>query len=124
MSHAARRTYWHLEDAKKKPTEYDIVTSKLLFYPERGFEVDTPIADWYAKFQKGTKLVAKDWDAFRDPRETTYTKYTELQKTKETFVDGLLSALEATQYDAGLSKSWLETLAQVLPTLRYPVHGL
>jgi toluene monooxygenase system protein E len=121
---APRRTYWHLEEAKRKPSEYDIVTSKLLFYPEKGFAVDTPVAAWYAKHQKGSPLQCADWEAFRDPRETTYTKYTELQKNKETFVDGLLSALEATQYDKEIPASWLETLAQVLAPLRYPVHGL
>ncbi|HZP12277.1 MAG TPA: hypothetical protein VFB36_07635 [Nevskiaceae bacterium] len=120
----ARRTYWHLENLGRKPSEYDIVTTKLLFYPERGFEVDTPIAAWYAKHQKGSPLRCKDWEAFRDPRETTYTKYTELQKAKETFVDGLLNAVEATGYDAAMTAAWRMRLERVLPVLRYPLHGL
>ena len=120
----ARRTYWHLENLGRKPSEYDIVTSKLLFYPERGFEVDTPISEWYAKYQKGSRLQCKDWDAFRDPRETTYTKYTELQKNKETFVDGLLNVVDATGYDASMTITWRVRLERVLPVLRYPLHGL
>jgi toluene monooxygenase system protein E len=124
MSAVARRTYWHLEGLGRKPNEYDIVTSKLLFYPERGFEVDTPIAEWYAKYQKASALRCKDWEAFRDPRETTYTRYTELQKAKETFVDGLLNVVDATGYDAAMSLAWRMRLERVLPVLRYPVHGL
>jgi toluene monooxygenase system protein E len=124
MSAVARRTYWHLENLGRKPSEYDIVTSKLLFYPERGFAVDTPIAEWYAKYQKGSALRCKDWEAFRDPRETTYTRYTELQKAKETFVDGLLNAIDATGYDTAMSVAWRMRLERVLPVLRFPVHGL
>ncbi len=118
------RTYSHLQNLGRKPSEYDIVTSKLLFYPERGFEVNTPISAWYAKHQQGSPIHCKDWEAFRDPRETTYTKYTELQKAKETFVDGLLNAVDATGYDTAMTITWRTRLERVLPVLRFPVHGL
>ena len=85
------KTYWHLAAARKKPTDYEIATSRLLYYVERGFEVTTPIASWYARHQQGSPLACSDWDGFRDPRETTYTKYTELQAAKEKFVDAILA---------------------------------
>lgn len=119
-----RRTYWHLESLNRKPVEYEIVTTGLLYYPQRGFEVETPISEWYRKHQKESPLVLADPDRFRDPRETTYPKYTAMQKDKEIYVDGLLESIERTGYDKGLSPAWLRTLSRVLPPLRYPVHAL
>lgn len=119
-----QKTYWHLQGLGRKPLEYDIATSRLLYYPSRGFEVRVPVADWYEKYQQGSSLRASDWEQFRDPRETTYSKYVDLQRGKEIFVDGLLKSIEDNDYDRGLSAPWLRVLARVLPTLRYPVHGL
>ena len=120
----AQRTYWHLEHLKRKPTDYDLLTSRLLYYVDRGFEVNVPVEDWYRRHQQGSPLTCSDWEAFRDPRETTYTKYTELQKDKEIFVDGLLKAIDDTGYDRKLSPEWLRVLERVMAPLRYPVHGL
>jgi len=63
-------------------------------------------------------------EKFRDPRETTYTKYTEIQRDKEIFVDGILEEIEASRYDAQLSPEWLHVLSHVVAPLRYPGHGL
>ena len=119
-----QRTYWHLEPLKRKPSEYDVVTSNLLYYVERGFEVQTPLADWYQRHQRGSPLRCRDWERFRDPRETTYSKYTDLQRKRETFVDGLLGSIEVTGYDRRLSPACVRVVDRVLGPLRYPVHGL
>jgi toluene monooxygenase system protein E len=121
---STQKTYWHLEPNRKKPTEYEIGSSRLLYSVDRGFEVKTPIEAWYARHQKGSPLASKDWDAFRDPRETTYAIYCEHQKTKESFVDGLLRSIDGTDYDLKLSPTWIEALDRILPTLRFPIHGL
>ena len=114
----APRTYWHLERLGRRPTDYEIATSRLLYYEGRGFEVTTPIADWYSRHQEGSPLRATDWEAFADPRETTYTKYVEMQKRKELFVDGLFQSMEETAYDRALSPAWLTRLSDVLGPLR------
>jgi len=119
-----RRTYWHLADLGRRPNDYDVATTKLLYYPGRGFETKLPIADWYRRYQTESPLQCADWERFRDPRETTYASYTELQRTKEAFVDGALEAAEASQHDRKLAPAWLATLARILPPLRYPLHGL
>jgi toluene monooxygenase system protein E len=120
-----QRTYWHLLGAGRKPSEYDITSTRLLYYPARGrFEVDAPLAGWYATYQHGSPLHCSDWDGFRDPRETTYARYTEIQSRKETYVAGLLEALEATGYDRDLPLAWVGVLERVLAPLRYPAHGL
>jgi toluene monooxygenase system protein E len=124
-----RTTYWHLESARRKPSDYDVVTSRLLYHTERGFAVDSSGSAWYQRFQQGSLLRVRDWEAFRDPRETTYARYVERQRTQETFVDGLfatvdLTARERATSDERLSAAWVEHLDDVLPVLRYPGHAL
>ncbi|HTQ07828.1 MAG TPA: hypothetical protein VMI54_28435 [Polyangiaceae bacterium] len=120
----ARRTYWHLEAQKRVPSAYDIGSSRLLYYPERGFEVETPVAEWYRRHQAGSPLGLTSVGRFRDPRETTYAKYVALAREKEAFVDGLLRAADESDYDAKLDPAWLASLERWLPVLLYPCHGL
>ena len=126
---AQQKTYWHLLQQKRMPTEYEIVTSKLLCYTGEGFtgkrfELDVPLQDWYKRFQQDSPLTCTSWEKFRDPRETTYTKYTEIQKDKEIFVDGILEEIDASSYDAQISLPWRQVLSRVVAPLRYPGHGL
>ncbi len=123
-----QKTYWHLLSQRRMPTEYEIVTSKLLCYTGEGFtgkrfELDVPLKDWYRRYQEESPLVCSSWEKFRDPRETTYTKYTGLQRDKEIFVDGILDEIELTGYDAPLRPAWLHILARVVAPFRYPGHG-
>jgi len=119
-----RRTYWHLEAQTRRPTDYDIATTRLLYHSERGFAVDTPVANWVRRHQIERPLRSRDWDTFRDPRETTYRRYVEIERDREVFVDGVLERIESTDYDARLSPAWLTLLDRVLAPLRYPLHGL
>ena len=126
---AQQKTYWHLLQQKRMPTEYEIVTSKLLCYTGEGFtgkrfELDVPLLDWYKRFQQESPVTCTSWENFRDPRETTYTKYTEIQRDKEIFVDGILEEIELSGYDGRLSPGWLQVLSRVIAPLRYPGHGL
>jgi hypothetical protein len=126
---AQQKTYWHLLQQRRMPTEYEIVTSKLLCYTGEGFtgtrfEIDVPLTDWYKRFQQDSPLTCSSWESFRDPRETTYTKYTEIQRDKEIFVDGILQEIELTGYDAQLAPRWRHVLSRVVAPLRYPGHGL
>ena len=123
-----QKTYWHLLSQRRMPTEYEIVTSKLLCYTGEGFtgkrfELDVPLKDWYRRYQEESPLVCSSWEKFHDPRETTYTKYTGLQRDKEIFVDGILDEIELTGYDAPLRPAWLHTLSRVVAPFRYPGHG-
>lgn len=123
-----QKTYWHLLQQKRMPSEYEIVTSKLLCYTGEGFtgkrfELDVPLKDWYRRYQEESPLLCSSWEKFRDPRETTYTKYTEVQREKEVFVDGIMEEIERTGYDAHLRPAWLHIFPRVVAPFRYPGHG-
>jgi toluene monooxygenase system protein E len=125
---AQQKTFWHLLPQRRMPTEYELITSKLLCYTGEGFtgkrfELDVPLKDWYRRYQEESPLVCSSWEQFRDPRETTYTKYTELQRDKEIFVDGILEEIELTGYDAALRPEWLHILQRLVAPFRYPSHG-
>src|SRR5438552_15067130 len=82
-----QKTYWHLLQQKRMPTEYESVTSKLLCYTGEGFtgkrfELDVPLKDWYRRDQEELPLVCSSWGTVRDPRESTYPKYPELQRER------------------------------------------
>jgi len=119
-----RPTWWHLEGQTRRPNDYEIATTRLLWHPTRGFAVDTPVTEWVRVHQRERGLVCRDWDAFRDPRQTTYAKYTELQRNREIFVDGVFALAHDSDDDERLSPRWLAVLDRVLGPLRYPVHGL
>jgi toluene monooxygenase system protein E len=118
------KTYSHLAGARRLPTEYELVTTRLHHHVQRGFEVDVPAADWYARHLHGSRWRADDWERFVDPRETTYTKYTRVQQTKEAFVDGLLASIDDSTHDQDLPAPARELLEGTLPPLRYVFHGL
>lgn len=125
----AQKTFWHLLPQQRMPSEYEIVTSKLLLntgegFTGRRFELDVPLQEWYEQYQHGSPLTCSSWEKFHDPRETTYTKYTELQMEKEIFVDGILEEIEATGYDRELSPAWLEMLDALVAPFRYAGHAL
>ena len=104
------KTYSHLERDRRLPKEYELVTSRLLYYPSRGFEVSTPLEAWYENYQRGSLLVGTDWERFSDPRETTYAKYTALALKGETYLDGVLEVIENSGYDRGLSPDSVPSL--------------
>ena len=118
------KTYSHLAGARRLPSEYEIVTSRLLYHPARGFEVEVPFAAWYARHQQGSPLACSDWERFADPRATTYTRYVALQAEQETQVDGLLRSIEETGYDGALPAGACALLARALAPLRFAFHGL
>ena len=120
---SARRTYWHLSALGRKPSDYDIASSELLYHTQRGFEVQTPISAWIQRYQGGSALQSSAWERFRDPRATTYASYVALQHRQEIYVDGVLAAETRTDAE-GLPAEWVRSLDQWLGTLRFPVHGL
>lgn len=120
-----RKTYWHLGADRRLPSDYEIATSKLLPHVDRqGFALELPASDFYRRHQAGSLLVSQRWDELYDPRATTYTKYVDLAREREGFVERLLTSIEEADYDQELPSAWLETLGGVLSPLRFLCHGL
>jgi toluene monooxygenase system protein E len=117
------KTYSHLAEARQRPSEYEVATTRLHHHVERGLAVDAPVAQWYTRHQRGSRWRAANWGRFADPRETTYTKYTRLQRAKESFCDGLFASIDESDYDAALSPEAFELLARALPPMRFALHG-
>lgn len=125
---AQQKTYWHLLPQRRMPTEYEIVTSKLLLntgegHTGRRFELNVPLKHWYQQYQENSRLTCSTWEKFSDPRRTTYSKYTGIQMEKEIFVDGILEEIEATGYDRQLSPQWLQMFERLGAPFRYPGHA-
>jgi toluene monooxygenase system protein E len=118
------RTYSHLAHRRKVPSEYEIVSSRLFHHVERGFEIDVPMQSWYERYQTAGGLRCRDWEAFADPRETTYSSYTALQSDRERHLDALMESIESTDHDRQLPADWRQLLEELLAPLRYPWHGL
>lgn len=118
------KTYSHLAHARRMPSDYELTTSDLLYYPPKGgFEVNTPLAAFYERHQRGCALQSPNWERFADPRETTYFTYTRLQAAKEAYVGGLLRSIDESAYDRELAAPWRDSLDRLLSPLRYPWHG-
>jgi hypothetical protein len=118
------KTYSHLAENKMIPSEYEIATTKLHYYPDRGFEVKMPLESWYAKYQTESHFSSKNWERFADPRHTTYSAYTKIQSAKESFVMGIFQSMESQKFNEQLSPEWRLIYEQVFTPLRYPCHGL
>lgn len=114
---SARRTYLCLEGQRHKPSDYEITTTGLLYYPARGFEVETPVWQHYVDYQRGSVLSCPRWESFEDPEHTTYSAYVAKRRDQETFLDRLFE-----QPIRPLAPG-LRPLLAVLSALRFPLHG-
>jgi toluene monooxygenase system protein E len=115
---SAPRTYPCLESQRTKPTDYEVTTTALLYYPARGFEVKTPVWQHYVEHQQRGILRSTRWEAFQDPAHTTYTSYVAERRDQETFLDRLF------ERPAAALPAQLEPLLGLVSALRFPLHGL
>ncbi len=132
MPSGARKTYWHLGAERRLPSDYEIATSRLLYHVERGgFAVDLPTSAFHARHQAGSALAPPEaeqsqwqWDDFADPRATTYSRYVELARERESYVGRLLAMIEESDYDQARAGDWVPRLGRLLSPLRFLCHGL
>jgi toluene monooxygenase system protein E len=120
----APRTYWHLADLPRRPTDYDVTSGRLNYHVERGAAVRTPAGAWAEARRAACPLRVRDWDRFHDPRETTYARYVALQREQEIYVDGVCRWMDEGDHDRRLAPAWLATLGDALGPLPYVGHGL
>ena len=123
------KTWSLLGDVRKKPSTYEVVTSKFHYHFRRDpapFELDpeVPLNLWYLKNREGSPLMVEDWEGFRDPARLTYRDYVLQQDKHEVFVDQLIDQHEAAGSADSLSEGWVSTLRDVFVPLRFPLHVL
>lgn len=123
------KTWGHLAARRRKPSEYEIVSTKLLWHTrdsEQPWDVGQTgfMADFYRKYRNQSPITHPDWDAFRDPDELVYRTYNILQDGQEHYVEGLLDQHNAEGHDQGLSSEWTATLVQLYTPSRYLLHTI
>ncbi len=123
------KTWSHLSTRRRKPSEYEIVTTRLHYHdrdPNAPYEQDpnTFMNEWYKKNTYGSPLKHQDWNAFRDPDEVVYRTYNMMQDGQETYVYGLFDQFSKREHDKSLSSSWVGTLSLRYAPARYLFHTL
>jgi toluene monooxygenase system protein E len=123
------RTWSHLAGRRRKPSEYEIVSTNLHYTTDNRdapFELDPDydLARWYKTYRNESALRHDDWNAFRDPDELVYRTYNILQDGQETYISGVFDQFSERGHDALLEPTWAGTLARLYTPSRYLFHGL
>ena len=121
------RTWSHLVGQRRRPSEYEIVSTGLLWHA-RGEQVPFEIEgasfmnDWVTRYRDSSPITHEDWDTFRDPDEMVYRTYNILQDGQEAYVDGLLDQYDREGHDESLPGGWLDVLEALYTPGRYLIH--
>ncbi|MEV5408772.1 toluene monooxygenase [Thermopolyspora sp. NPDC052614] len=123
------RTWSHLAKNRRRPTEYEVVSTDLLWTrrnPAAPFTMSPsiPVSQWFIRNREQTGLTHPDWNAFRDPDQLIYRTYTTIQDGQESYVDGLLDEHSRNDHDFGLPAEWVAQLAARHTPGRYLIHAL
>ena len=120
------RTWSALAKNKRRPSEYEIVTTNLQTrtrHRKQAYELSpAPLVqmnEWYKKNVFDSPLEHDDWENYRDPDELVYRFYTLNQDAQEQYVDGLLDEHNELDHDAGLESEWLTILQRLYTPRRY-----
>ena len=104
------KTWSHLAGKRRRPSEYEIVSTNLLWSTDDempwALSPDIDMNKWYLRYRNNSPLKHEDWDAFRDPDEVVYRSYNVMQDGHETYVDGLLRDHAKNAHDAA---AWAPT---------------
>jgi toluene monooxygenase system protein E len=124
-----RRTWSAFGDIRRIPSEYEVMTHETNWTLRAGRKVpfeqnpSSPANLWFLTYREGSPLKVEDWNAFRDPDQTTYRTYVSLQNDEETKVDGLLAQYADAGADAALAPEWVAVLGRLFAPSRFPLHG-
>lgn len=121
------KTWSHLADRRKRPSEYEIVSTKLHYRqnnPDAPWELDRDLHmnQWYRRYCNDSPLTHPDWDAFRDPDALVYRTYNILQDGQENYVGSLFDQFSERGHDGALAPDWVQVLARLYAPARYLFH--
>src|ERR1700683_1894449 len=122
------RTWSHLAKNKRRPTEYETVSTNLLWSTKRPeapwlLGPDIALSKWYVDYRSNSRWQHEDWDGFRDPDQLVYRTYNTIQDGQEAYVDGLLDDHDRNDHDFGLPDAWMPMLARYYSPGRYLIHA-
>ncbi|CAE6848401.1 MULTISPECIES: aromatic/alkene monooxygenase hydroxylase subunit beta [Burkholderiaceae] len=123
------KTWSHLAERRRKPSEYEIVSTNLHFTdrdPNAPYELDPDMwmNRWYKQNTLNSPLKHDDWNAFRDPDQVIYRTYNLMQDGQEAYVYGLFDQFNAREHDKALDPRWAGKLARLYTPARYLFHTL
>jgi toluene monooxygenase system protein E len=123
------KTWSHLAERRKRPSEYEIVSTRLHYRqnnPAAPWELDPnlPMNEWYRKYCNRSPLKHPDWDIFQDPDQLVYRTYNILQDGQESYVSSLLDQLSDRGHDEMMDREWVGVLARLYAPARYLFHTL
>ncbi len=122
------KTWSHLHEKKKRPSEYDIVARRGIYntrQPDAALELDPdiPMNEWFRRYRRDASLQHREWDSFTDPERITYRSYVASQDHQESYVDGLLAEYSRIEHDKRLDPSWIAQLQRFYTPCRYILHA-
>jgi hypothetical protein len=123
------RTWSLFETTRRKPTEYEVVTTNFHYHFGRQpapFDLDpnSPINRWYLRHREGSPLQAPEWESFQDPAQFNYRRYIALQHDREVYAEGVVDHFEALDHDAHLDPTWVAVLGRLHVPARFARHVL
>ncbi len=122
------KTWSHLAANRRRPTEYEIVSTNLLWtdWGDKPFAMGRtlPLSQWMVTNRNRSPLVHADWDAFRDPDQMIYRTYNTIQDGQEAYVDGLLLDHRKNDHDSALPQAWVRSLGRFYTPARYLMHAV
>ncbi|BEG78335.1 aromatic/alkene monooxygenase hydroxylase subunit beta [Achromobacter xylosoxidans] len=123
------KTWSHLATRRRKPSEYEIVSTNLHYTdrdPNAPYELDPDMwmSRWFKQHTLNSPLKHDDWNAFRDPDEVIYRTYNLMQDGQETYVFGLFDQFNSREHDKSLDPRWAGKLARLYTPARYLFHTL
>lgn len=122
------KTWSHLAKNRRRPTEYEIVSTNLLWSTDDdapwAMGPSVPLSRWYIEYRNNSPLRHEDWDGFRDPDQLVYRTYNMIQDGQESHVDALLDDHSGNEHDDGLSSEWVAQLARFYTPGKYLLHTI
>jgi toluene monooxygenase system protein E len=122
------KTWSHLAKNRRRPTEYEIVSTNLLWSTDDdapwAMGPSVPLSRWYIDYRNNSPLRHEDWDGFRDPDQLVYRTYNMIQDGQESHVDALLDDHNGNEHDDGLSDEWVAQLARSYTPGKYLLHTM
>ena len=125
-----RRTWSAFGDARRMPSEYEIVTHDTNYTSRKNRDSaleqnPSSVGNlWLMTYRDQSPLTVDDWLGFRDPDAVTYRSYVTGQGHEETVVARILDDYASSSRDQTLAPGWRATLATLFAPARFPLHGL